>query len=910
MLLSRSRFFFLLFLLLPGPFLGPKLFWLAASRRTVGRVYFTGGVLDNFGGTSKYLVVRFPVEKDTVEFNSNLYFRWPDDTPVMVRYSRFDPSDARLDVPVCIWGDTLVNVLLPLGIWLILFLTPNRFDPLIPWGAKLQLRWRWPFIRVIPRTALGHAAPRNVLLLGLALVLSFAGRAQAPAGDTATQGHAPAMRRDTTIRRHDTTTLKTATVTARPVFVQKADRLIVNVDAMIAQGGSNALELLGTLPGVVVSPGGNIQFNGRSGVLVLIDDKPTYLSASDLANYLRSLPVSLLDKIELMSNPPAKYDAASGAGIILIRTKKLTEKGWNGQTSAMYGQAYYGRTNESFNGNYHRGKLNVYGNYSYTHQDSHRQTDIERHYFNADGTAQSNFQEISTYSPVRAGQTIKTGVDYSLNPKTTLGVLWMGVFSTTNNNSPETTAIDDPAGTLDSLTTAANSSRDHSSNNHMNLNFNHSFRQPGATLTADADYIRYHAVSDQLFLNTTADSMGEVQSVNNEQARLPTTIHIYTAKADYTLPLNRRLKLETGAKYSSVATDNTADYYYLPADYPGGDTLTPDYDKTNHFLYTEQIDAAYASLSRDGRRLSLQGGLRLESTGSRGHQLGNPQQPDSSFSRRYTDLFPTAFVSYKLDTAGVNNLRLSYGRRINRPNYQDLNPFVFLVDHYLYVAGNPWLKPQYSDNLELSWQRRTWLTTTLFYNYTRDVQEEIVQSSGSVFISQTGNIGHRANLGLSINVNAHPIKSWTSNCFVQIINSRYDGMVGDSLLHMNVVSWSVNWNNQIALAGRWSADLGGNYNSAATNAQFVQSPLWMIYAGVQRKILRDRGVLRLAARDILHTYQPRGYITDIPLATATFRNHVDTQVIAIIFNYSFSSGKTKRARKTDAADEEQGRIKS
>jgi len=298
MLLSRSRFFFFLFLLLPGPFVGPKLFWLAASRRTVGRVYFTGGVLDNIEGTSKYLVVRFPLGRDTVEFKSNVYFHWPEDTPVMVRYSRFDPSDARLDVPICIWGDTLAHVLLPLGIWLILFFTPNRFDPLIPWGAKLQLRWRWPFLRV--------------MLLALILVFSFAGRAQ----------------------KKDTTILKSTTVTARPVFVQKAYRLVVNVDAMIAQGGSNALELLGTLPGVVVSPNGSIQFNGRSGVLVLIDDKPTYLAAADLANYLRSLPVSLLDKIELMSNPPAKYDAASGAGIIIIRTKKLTEKSWNGQASA------------------------------------------------------------------------------------------------------------------------------------------------------------------------------------------------------------------------------------------------------------------------------------------------------------------------------------------------------------------------------------------------------------------------------------------------------------------------------------------------------------------------------------------------------------------------------------------------
>lgn len=868
MLLSRGLFFLLLFFLLPGPFLAPKLFWVLSSHRTVGRVYFTGGVLDPLDGTTKYLVIRFPLRKDTIEFQSNLYFHWPDDTPVMVRYSRFDPYDARLDVPACIWGDTLVKLLLPLGIWLVLLLTPNRFDPLIPWGSKVQLRWRKPFIRVF-------------VLVGL--FLPFCAFAQ----------------------KKDTTVLKQATVTARPVYVQKADRLIVNVDAMIAQGGSNALELLGNLPGVFVDPAGNIQLNGRTGVLVLIDDKPTYLSAADLANYLRALPVPLLDKIELLSNPPAKYDAAAGAGIIIIRTKKLTEKGWNMQASAMYGQAYYGRTNESLAANYHLGKVNVYGNFSYQHQDSYRKVNIDREYFNPDGTPQSLFSETSTYSPVRVSPTAKAGLDYYWTPRTTVGVLWMGVFSTVDNHSPETSTIDDPSGRLDSFTMAENSKHDYSSNQHVNLNLNHSFRRPGATLSADADFISYQSRSNQLFLNTTYDSSGLLQSIDDEEAALPTGIHIYTAKADYTLPLGARGKLETGAKYSSVSSDNTADYNYQV-----GDSIVPDYDKTNHFLYREQIDAAYLSLSREGRRLSLQGGLRLESTGSQGHQLGNAERADSAFSRRYTDLFPTGFVSYRLDSAGRNSLRFSYGRRINRPNYQDLNPFVFLINRFTYTAGNPYLKPQYADNLEFAWQYRKLLTTTIFYNYTRDVQQEVIESSGSIFISETGNIGHRTDFGLSINVNAQPIKGWTSNCFVQLMDTRYDGSINDSALRTDAVNWSVKWNNQIAFARLWAVDFGGNYQSSTHNARFVIEPIWGVFAGVQRKVLNERGMIRLAAQDIFHTVRPHGYLTNIPLAAASFRNNVDTQIIALIASYNLTRGKTKRTRKADAAEEEQGRIKN
>jgi hypothetical protein len=147
----------LLFLVLVGPFFGPKLFWFICSRRTVGKVYFTGGQLDAINGTKKYLYIRYPLGKDTIEFISNMFFRWPDDAPVMVRYSRFDPADARIDLPVCIWGDTLVHILLPLGIWLVLFLTPNRFDPLVPWGCRVLLRWRWPPIRIVAAPEIGRA---------------------------------------------------------------------------------------------------------------------------------------------------------------------------------------------------------------------------------------------------------------------------------------------------------------------------------------------------------------------------------------------------------------------------------------------------------------------------------------------------------------------------------------------------------------------------------------------------------------------------------------------------------------------------------------------------------------------------------------------------------------------------------
>ncbi len=149
MLFSRTQFFLLLLLLLVGPFFLPKLYWFAVSRTAVGWVYYTSGELDGLAGTKKSLIIRFSRGKDTIEFRGNIYFRLSDNALVPVRYSRFDPADARIDRPVCIWGDTLVNSLLPLGIWLVLLLTPNRFDPLIPWGCSCRLRWGWPPVKIV-----------------------------------------------------------------------------------------------------------------------------------------------------------------------------------------------------------------------------------------------------------------------------------------------------------------------------------------------------------------------------------------------------------------------------------------------------------------------------------------------------------------------------------------------------------------------------------------------------------------------------------------------------------------------------------------------------------------------------------------------------------------------------------------
>jgi outer membrane receptor for Fe3+-dicitrate len=241
------------------------------------------------------------------------------------------------------------------------------------------------------------------------------------------------------------------------------------------------------------------------------------------------------------------------------------------------------------------------------------------------------------------------------------------------------------------------------------------------------------------------------KTTTNLLSNLPVSIDIYSAKMDYTQPLSKQMKLETGVKMSYVNTDNAANYFNII----NGDPEV-DYKKTNQFLYKENINAAYVNLNRQFKKFGIQAGLRFENTNYRGHQLGNPQKPDSSFKNTYNNLFPTAYLSY--NASKNHQFGLSFGRRIDRPAYQDLNPFLFFLDNYTYQAGNPYIRPQYTTNIELSHIFKGFLNTTINYSKTVDYMNETFEQSkdttnadkGYATIVRQGNIGLRHNAGISV----------------------------------------------------------------------------------------------------------------------------------------------------------------
>ncbi|TWJ03606.1 outer membrane receptor protein involved in Fe transport [Mucilaginibacter frigoritolerans] len=698
--------------------------------------------------------------------------------------------------------------------------------------------------------------------------------------------------------------LNEVAVTAQKSYIQqKIDRTVVNVGALISNTGANALEVLEKTPGVQVDADGNITFKGKSGVLVMIDDKPTYLSAANLATYLKSLPSSALDQIELMDNPPAKYDAAGNAGVINFKTKKNAVRGFNAVVSADYAQGHYGHNDESINLNYRIDKVNLFANVAYNEQRTFRRLEIDRNYFDANGDPTSSLKDISYFRPTEHNTNIKAGMDFYVSPKTTWGIVYTGDISNANDNSPVYSLLYDKNGGLDSTINTQNTSKSKFNSNGINLNYTHKFDSAGRALTFDLDYIHDASGSNQLFVNNTFLPNGSLTNSQTISDDLPASINIYSAKTDYSHPFKGKAKLEAGIKSSYVNTDNAANYFNVI-----DNVSTIDYNNTNRFLYKENINAAYVNFNKNFGRFSLQTGLRVENTNGNGHQLGNAEKADSSFVNHYTDLFPTAYFSYNLDTAGHNVLVLSYGRRIGRPNYASLNPFTFFVDEFTYFSGNPFLKPQFTDNYKLAYSYRSLFTVALAYNYTTNVQGETIHNSGSIFISTTGNIGMQKTWDLSVNTNFQPTKWWTVNLYAEVYNNTYQGAFYTGYLNQSQYTFSTNGNNQFTLSKTWSAELSGFYNTGGTYGQFVSIPTGMLNAAIQKKILNNKGSIKLNMRDVFHTFSPSGTITNIVGATATYHNFVDTQVATLAFTYSFGkSTNTPPKRETGGADSEQGR---
>ncbi|WP_165841037.1 outer membrane beta-barrel family protein [Larkinella punicea] len=693
-------------------------------------------------------------------------------------------------------------------------------------------------------------------------------------------------------------------VAKRPLIEQDLDKTVVNVDAMVSSVGSNTLDVLEKTPGVTVGNDGEISLNGKAGVLVLIDGRPTYLSGPDLASYLKSLPGGSLDKIELMTNPPAKYDAA-GTSIINIRLKKNRMQGFVGDISASYSQGVTARTNNVINVNFNRKKINLFGSLGYSRDADYADDSYNRILYNENSSINSSVVLQNNLTYTVPGIMTRLGMDYAVSSRTTYGF----VVNYQNRSKQERLDYFSKNSTanpvLDSLGNGYTKGNFNWRNVGINANFQHKFNAEGRELTADVNYIIHQTTGDQRL--TTMVSSADESFTNRRDFLydLPSKIAIYTAKADYVHPFKNKAVVEAGFKSSFVTNDTDSRYYSV-----SGTTQTPDYGKSNHFIYRETIQAAYLNSRKEWKRMAAQLGFRLENTVVNGRQLGNAEVKETAFDIKYMRVFPTAFLRYKLDSLGNNTMTMSIARRINRPNYQLLNPFLFYRDAYSYTVGNPLLKPQYHFQYELKYQHKNNFGIALQYNHFTDVIFQTTQAIDGIFIISPNNVASGRILAMATNLTQSITKCWTLNANLTIAHMALNGVAYSEKLNPKIYHARMNLVNQLKFEKGWNGEITGFFVTKDLNGQRITDPRYRINLAVQKKVLKDKGSVRLLAEDLFHSWKQKDRTVSLKQADAFHTQATDTRRIGVAFSYRF--GKETFARKRrhndNAADAEKGRV--
>ncbi|MGG9971860.1 outer membrane beta-barrel protein [Ferruginibacter sp. SUN002] len=697
------------------------------------------------------------------------------------------------------------------------------------------------------------------------------------------------------------TTMQSVTVSSKKPFIQHTEgKVILNIDASITNVGATVLEVLEKSPGVMIDRNGDISLKGKAGVLVLIDDKPTFLSGTELNNLLSSMNASQVEKIELMTNPPAKYDASGNAGVINIKTKKSKAKGFNGSVTLTQGQGFYPKENGNVVLNYRTGKFNMFFNYNISYNKYFTTIYALRKYYD-NGQLTSVLDQPTRFTSNYFTNTVKTGVDYFVTPKTTIGAVLSASRTHRKAASKATATWFNEMGINDSTVTTYSNSDNPFENWATNVNLRHKISTT-QDIAIDVDGLNYKITNEQDFKNSLQGSGGYTEM---SRGNIPSVLKIISAKVDHTLHFGGESMLLSGFKSSHINTDNVASYQNFD-----GTDWQEDYGKSNHFLYKENINALYSSIETKYKRFSMQVGLRYEFTNYDAHQLGNVVQKDSAFSRKYSGLFPSGYITYQADSS--NSFTLTAGRRIDRPAFQSLNPFTFIINKYTYETGNPFIVPQYSWNLELTHQYKEWLISSVSYSIVKNYFSQLFLTdinTGLLFYSQ-GNVGRTHNLGLSATLMMSPLQWWSFNLQAQYNHKELKGYDGNENFRSDIDQLNINLSNQFTFAKKYSGEISGYYTTRARNdLQELLYPTGQLSIGVSRPILKNKGTVKMSVRDIFYTQAMEG-LTQFEKATEYFIVRRDSRLVNLSFTYRFGKAYKVNKRTSGSAGDEIDRVGS
>ena len=681
----------------------------------------------------------------------------------------------------------------------------------------------------------------------------------------------------------------------RPMVESKPGKLVLNVENSPLAAGNNALDIVQRAPGVSLDNNNNLQLMGQSGVSVTIDGRQTYMSGEQLVNFLKSTDGNQIKSVEVITTRAAKDDAEGAVGTINIVLKKNRMEGFNGTFNMTAGRGEKFRGNSSLSLNYKKNNTTVFGSYAYSDEKSHRKLLLDRVIQNKG--EKTYFKQRSILDEKEQNHSYRFGVEQRTSARNTLTVQFNGSNNIEYNDNDSKTNVGKSFTTLDSLLISTSQFKELFDRYSANLNNEFRIDSNGRKLTLDLDWSKFKSSKRVGYNNQYFD--GQMNAITPEEiqrSRMPIGIDIYVAKLDYEQPLSKVSKLEMGAKYSNVTSDNDLTFEdFLD------NTWMNNTKRTNHFVYKEQIAAGYIDYNNTIGKWGLKIGARGEYTFSDGNSLTLNKQ----VKRNYFKLFPNANLTYTLDENHI--LSLGYARKITRPNYRQLNPFDYFIDKLTFERGNPYLNPQFSNEFTLNYTLMQRYNVTLGIN---DVRDAIVESMGQdSVLKQTWvireNLGKNLTAYLNLNIPITVTKIWSMNNNITGIHFNFNGMVGGHPLKRKSFLLQATSMHNLKLAKSLSANVNLRYFSPFKYNVYDMRARWDMEVGATKTFKDQRSSLKLAVSDLFNTGN-QNLKTNFGDFDSSIRQYQDRRVVRLTYSYKFGNLKNNY-RKKDTSNEEKER---
>ncbi len=625
------------------------------------------------------------------------------------------------------------------------------------------------------------------------------------------------------------------------------DKRIFNVGKDLANAGGNASDILMNLPSVAVDPDGNVSLRGSSNVRILIDGKPSGLVSFKGSSGLRQLPANMVERVEVITNPSARYEAEGMAGVINIILKKDSKQGFNGSFELIAG--YPVNTGFTTNLNYRHNRINWFINYGLAYRRTPGISELYQEVYNEDGTT-SILNQNNSSTVTGLNNNLRGGLDYYFNENSilTLSYLWR------RSDAHRITDIryEDYLNSFDDYLGYSLRRQDETEaepNKEAIVNYKRTFAEKGHELTASFTYLNYWERSDQLFTENSFSAQG---AAIPEDALIQTSLNDeyenqYLLQMDYVKPFATKGKIESGIRTSFREMKN--DYLVQEQNETGDFVTLPGLD--NIFLYNENILAAYGIVGNETGKWSYQGGLRAEYTDVETILV----ETNENNPRTYTNLFPSAHLTYNLTKE--NAFQLSYSKRVRRPVYNDLSPYVTFSDQRNFFSGNPDLDPEFTDAFELGhikYFEKATLFSTVYFRNTVDKIERIRQVQDDGFsVTAPVNLTGEKSFGVEFSGD-YRVKDWWKLDFnANFFHARIDASnIGQTELR-KTYSWLFRQTSRFTFGEGWDIQVRANYEARQKTAQGVRKGIFFLDLSASKRILEDRGTLILNVTDVFNS---------------------------------------------------------